>query len=345
MISYEEAINEAIIQEMERDPSVFVYGIGVPDHKKIFGTTKDIVEKFGNQRCFDTPLSEDALTGFALGAAIGGLRPIYIHIRIDFMILCMNQIANVISSCRYLSNGRLKVPIVIRAIIGRGWGQGCQHSKSIHSVFAHFPGIKVVMPTTAYDAKGLLISSIRDDNPIVFIEHRWLYYQKGDVPVTPYTVPIGHPLLLQTGEDLTIVAVSWLNVEAKKAADILKRKANINVEIIDLRSISPIDIDIIEQSVNKTGRCIIADNDWTFCGVGSEIASQIYERCLSKLKCPIERVGFSNSPCPTARHLEDAFYPNAYTIIKSAEKIMKINPIDMDGESMYSFENKFKGPF
>jgi len=249
------------------------------------------------------------------------------------------------SSCRYLSNGKLKVPIVIRGIIGRGWGQGCQHSKSNHSVFSHFPGIKVVMPTTAYDAKGLLISAIRDDNPVMFLEHRWLYYQEEDVPINSYTVPIGYPLLLQKGEDVTIVAVSWLNVEAKKAADILNRKAGIHIEIIDLRSISPINIDIIEHSVNKTGRCLIADNDWVFCGVGSEIAAQIYERCLSKLKCPIERVGFSPSPCPTARHLENAFYPDAYTIIKAIERMMKINPIDMRGESMYSAENKFKGPF
>jgi len=345
IISYEEAINEAIIQEMERDSSVFIYGIGVPDHKKIFGTTKNIVEKFGENRCFDTPLSEDALTGFALGSAIGGLRPIYVHIRIDFMLLCMNQIANVISSCRYLSNGKLKIPLVIRGIIGRGWGQGCQHSKAAHSIFAHFPGIKVVMPTTAYDAKGLLISAIRDDNPVIFLEHRWLYYQRGEVPIESYEVPIGEPLLLQEGTDITIIAVSWMNVEAKKASEILKRKAGVNIEIIDLRSISPINMDIIIQSVRKTRRCIIVDNDWTFCGIGSEVASEIYERCFSNLLCPIKRIGFSSCPCPTARHLENAFYPNSSTIIKAIEDMLKIDFVDMSGESFYSFENKFKGPF
>ena len=205
-ISYCEALNEAMYQEMERDPSVFVYGIGVPDHKKIFGSTAGLVEKFGIERCFDTPLSEDAMTGFGLGAAINGMRPIHVHIRVDFLLLAMNQLANMVSAYRYTSGGTLKVPLVIRAIIGRGWGQGSQHSKSMYSVFAHIPGLKVVLPTTPADSKGLLISSIRDNDPVIVIEHRWLYWQKGDVPAEPFTIPIGEANVIREGKDITIVA-------------------------------------------------------------------------------------------------------------------------------------------
>ena len=181
MISYGDAIKEAISQEMERDPRVFVYGIGVPD-QGIFGTTVGLAEKFGQLRCFDTPVAEDSMVGFGLGAAINGFRPIHIHIRVDFLILAMNQLINMVSCYHYLSGGTLKVPMVIRAIVGRGWGQGAQHSKTLHSLFAHIPGLKVVLPTTPHDAKGLLIVAIRDDNPVIMIEHRWLYWQMGHVP-------------------------------------------------------------------------------------------------------------------------------------------------------------------
>ena len=197
-ISYCEALNEAMVQEMERDSSVFVYGIGVPDHKKVFGSTVGLVERFGPDRCFDTPLCEDSMTGFGLGAAVNGLRPIHIHIRVDFLLLAMNQLANIVSSYRYASGGKLKVPLVIRAIIGRGWGQGFQHSKSMYSIFANIPGLKVVLPVTPRDAKGLLISAIRDDNPVIFVEHRWLYWQEDNVPEEPFTMPLGEGRFTQT---------------------------------------------------------------------------------------------------------------------------------------------------
>ena len=220
-ISFCEALNEAMHQEMERDPSVFVYGIGVPDHKSIFGSVDGILDRFGPERCIDTPLCEEAMTGFGLGAAIGGLRPIHTHIRVDFLILAMNQLVNMISNYIYSTVGRQSVPLVIRAVIGRGWGQGYQHSKSLHSWFAHVPGLKVVLPTTPRDAKGLLTSAIRDNNPVVFIEHRWLYWATEDVPEEPFTIPIGEGQILREGDDLTIVATSWMNIEALKAADIL----------------------------------------------------------------------------------------------------------------------------
>jgi pyruvate/2-oxoglutarate/acetoin dehydrogenase E1 component len=344
MLSYCDALNEALTQEMERDPSVFIYGLGVSDHKRIFGSTKGLLEKFGMGRCFDTPLSEDAMTGFGLGAAINGLRPIHVHIRMDFLLLAMNQIANMLSSQSYISEGLLKAPMVIRAIIGRGWGQGHQHSKSMYSVFAHIPGLKVVLPTTPYDAKGMLIAAIRDNGPVLFIEHRWLYWQAGEVPEESYVIPIGSPVKRIEGKDVTIVAVSWMNVEAKKAAEILGRRG-IKVELIDPRTISPLNEDEIVESVLKTGRCIIADNDWLNFGASAEIATRVYDKCYSKLKCPIERIGFTFAPCPTVRHLENEFYSNAVSIIRTVEKMLGLSPTDLSKEDFYSHERKFKGPF
>ncbi len=343
-ITYCEALREAMIQEMERDGKVFVYGIGVPDHKAIFGSTAGLVKRFGKTRCFDTPLSEDAMTGFGLGAALNGMRPIHIHIRIDFMLLAFNQIANMLSCSNYSSCGKLKVPMVIRGIIGRGWGQGFQHSKSMYSVFAHIPGIKVVIPTMAYDAKGLLISAIRDDNPVIFIEHRWLYWQKGGVPKSSYALPFGKANILRKGRDITIVATSWMNVEAVFAAELLM-KEGVNVEIIDPRTIVPLDEESIVASVEKTGRCIIVDNDWLFCGFSAEVAARVSSRCFGKLKSPVRRIGFAHTPCPTARHLENEFFPNAKNIIREVEDMLKLKPMSFDGIEFYSHEKKFKGPF
>lgn len=343
-ISYCQALTEATEQEMERDPNVFVYGIGVPDHKKIFGSTKGLAEKFGKERCFDTPLCEDSMLGFGAGAAINGLRPINIHIRVDFLLLTMNQLVNMASSFHYGSGGKLKVPLVIRAVIGRGWGQGFQHSKSMQSVFAHIPGLKVVMPTTPRDAKGLLISAIRDDNPVIFLEHRWLYWQEGEVPKEEFTIPFGQSNLIRKGKDMTIIATSWMNVEALKAAEILKKRG-VSIEIIDPRTISPFNEEMAVASVKKTGLCIIADNDWLNCGFSAEIAARIYEKCLNNLKQPIKRIGFAQTPCPTARHLENEFYPNAVNIIKTVEKMLKLSPTDLSKEEFYSHTNRFKGPF
>jgi len=343
-ISYCQALNEAMVQEMERDPAVFVYGIGVPDHKRVFGTTNSLVERFGTERCFDTPLSEDAMTGFGLGAAINGARPIHIHIRVDFLLLAINQLANMVSSCRYMSDWKLKAPLVIRAIIGRGWGQGCQHSKSMFSTFAHIPGLKVVLPTTATDAKGLLISAIRDDGPVIFIEHRWLYWQEQEVPEEAFTIPIGEANILRKGKDLTIVATSWMNVEAMKAADILSR-GGIDVEIVDPRTIAPFNDETVVESVKKTGHCLIVDNDWLHCGFSAEVAAVVSEKCFGRLKSPVCRIGLAPTPCPTARHLEDEFYPNAKNIVRAIEKKLGLSETDLSAESFYSHTNRFKGPF
>ena len=344
MISYCEALNEAILQEMARDPSVFIYGIGVPDHKRIFGSTANILEKFGPQRCMDTPIAEDAMTGLALGAAINGLRPIHVHIRVDFLLLAMNQIANLISSFRYGCGGEKGVPLVIRAIVGRGWGQGFQHSKSMHGTFAGIPGLKVICPTTPADAKGLLTAAIRDDDPVLVFEHRWLYWQTGQVPEEPYTIPFGKGRVVRTGRDLTLVATSWMNVEALQAAEILSRHG-LEIEIVDPRSITPLDEEIIVDSVNKTGMCLVADNDWTYCGFSAEVAALVSEKCFDRLKQPVSRIGFAHTPCPTVRRLENEFYPNAEKLVRRVENLFNLNPIDLSGEIFYSHENRFKGPF
>ena len=340
LITFCDAINEALHQEMERDASIFVYGI----ETKMFGSLKGLEEKFGKDRFFLTPLSEEAMTGFGLGAAINGLRPVHIHIRVDFFLLAMNQLINMIANAQYASAGQLKVPMLIRAVIGRGWGQGFQHSKSLHSVFAHIPGLKVIMPTTPYDAKGMITSALRENNPVVAIEHRWLYWQEGHVPEESYVVPIGKGNVLRRGKDVTIVATSWMNVEASQAASILEKRG-ISVEIVDPRTIRPLDEKIIIDSVNKTGRCIVADIDWLFCGFSAEVAALVSEKCFGKLKQPIVRIGFADTPIPTTRPLENEFYPNAGTIVKAVEKMLKLKPVDLGKEEFYSHTKKFKGPF
>ena len=341
-ISYRDAIREALDEEMSSDKRIILYGIDVADFKGIFGSTVGLKDKF-KDRVFSTPLCEDTLVGFGLGAAISGLRPVNVQMRVDFLLLAMNQLANMVSSFHYGSGGKLKVPFVIRAIIGKGWGQAYQHSKSMQSCFAHLPGLKVVMPTTPQDAKGLLISAIRDENPVLVIEHRMLYDVVDDVSDTK-AVPIGSANVLRVGRDVTIIATSYMNVEALQAAEILK-KQGISAEVVDARSIYPLDEKTIFKSVSKTKHVIIADCDWVYCGFGSELAAQIGEKCFGILKSPIERLGFAPVPAPCTRPLENLFYPNAKTIVRSVEKKFKLPTIKIEDSELFTYENKFRGPF
>ncbi len=342
-ISFRNAINLALANAMEADPNVFVFGLDAPDHKRLYGSTAGLVERFGPRRCFGTPLSEDAMTGVALGAAISGLRPVHVHIRVDFLLLAMNQLINMVSNARYMSGGRLRIPLVIRAVIGRGWGQAAQHSKSLHSLFAHVPGLKVVVPASPQDAYSLLRAAIRDDNPVIFLEHRWLYDVEGEVD-DELDVPIGPPSIRRRGADLTVVCTSWMNVEAMKAAQVLAKRG-IELEVIDVRTVAPLEDDVVMESVNTTRRAMIADYDWTFCGLSAELASRISSRCFGRLLHPVERLGFAPVPCPTTRPLENLFYPSAVDIIRTAERMLGLPEADMNGESFYSDEQKFKGPF
>lgn len=342
-MTYREAINHALISEMERDERVFVYGIGVDDHLRVFGTTNNIVEKYGNKRCVGTPISEDAMTGMGMGAALNGLRPVHVHIRVDFLMLAMNQLSNMLSTHHYGTGGEFNVPMVIRAVVGRGWGQSYQHSKSMQSCFAHIPGLKVVMPTTPQDVHGMMLSAIRDNNPVLILEHRWLYDAVGEVDCD-MAIPLNEPDLIRKGNDITIIATSWMNVEALQAADILKRR-NINVEIIDARAISDFDETIMVESVKKTRRCIVVDNDWIHCGFGAEIAARLSEKCFGFLAAPIKRLGWEETPCPCARNLENLFYTGAEKIVRAVEKELGLDNMNLDGEDFYSHERKFKGPF
>ena len=343
-LSYCDALREAQAQEMDRDPAVFVYGIGCPTRDKVFGSLAGLVERFGPDRCMDTPISEEAMTGFGFGAALGGLRPIHVHIRVDFLILAMNQLVNMISTYAYSTLGRGRVPLTIRGVVGRGWGQGYQHSKSLHSLFAHIPGLKVVAPTRARDAKGLLTAAIRDDNPVIVIEHRWLYWAEDDVPEEPYETPIGPGAVLRAGSDLTVVATSWMGVEALRAAEILQR-VGVNIEVVDPRTLAPFDDTVAVASVRKTRHCLVADNDWIACGFGAEVAARVAEKCFSVLRSPVRRLGWAPTPCPTVRCLEDEFYPNAATIVRAVERALELPPTDLSGEDFYSHERHFRGPF
>jgi pyruvate/2-oxoglutarate/acetoin dehydrogenase E1 component len=343
-MTYREALNSALVHEMERDDRVFVFGLDVDDHKEIYGSTRGLVERFGPNRCFGTPLSEDAMTGMALGAAMNGLRPIHVHIRVDFLMLAMNQLANMVSIMPYLSAGEISVPLVIRAVVGRGWGQGAQHSKSMHAAFGHIPGLKVVAPATPNEARGLLISAVRDENPVVFLEHRWLYDIEGPVEDLPDGIPIGPPGLLRSGDDVTIVATSWMNVEALSAAEILEKRG-IGVEILNARSIAPLDDRPILESCGRTGHCVVADNDWVHCGFGAELSARIMEGCFGRLRSPVTRIGWAQVPCPTTRILEEQFYPNARQIVRVVEQKLGLEPADLDEFDFYTYENRFKGPF
>ena len=330
-------------REMEADPDVFALGVDIPDHKRTFGSGNGMVEKFGSRRYFGSPLSEAGVTGIVVGAALSGLRPIHVHARADFMLLAMNQILNVASIKSFLSNGKLKVPLVIRAMIGRSWGQGPQHSKSMHSMFAHFPGIKVVLPSDPQDAYGLLRAAIRDDDPVIFFEHRWLFDVSGPVDENLST-PLGMCKVVQEGTDLTIVACSWMTIEAVQAARILSENG-ISAEVIDIRTVAPLDMETIAKSVKKTGTVIIADYDWTNCGTSAEISAKIVESCFTSLKAPPYRIGFAPVPCPTTRPLENLFYPSAEHIVKGAEQLLGLSEIDMSREVFNEYQNRYKGPF
>lgn len=322
-ITYNEAIREATKQAMEEDDRVFVYGEGVDFAKGVFGIALDLAKVFGDEKVADMPMSENAMAGVGVGAAIAGMRPIMVHQRIDFMLLSIDQLANHAAKARYMWGGNVSVPFVTRAIVGRGWGQGAQHSQSFHSVFAHFPGLKVVLPTTPYDVKGLLIESIRDDNPIIFVEHKFLFNTEGEVPEEMYSIPLGKGRVVREGNDITIVAYSQMVLEAEKAAEELSKKG-IDAEIIDPRTSYPLDIKTIADSVKKTGRLIIADIDWLYSGVTAEISAQIAENYFDSLEAPIKRIGLPHTTHPCSYSLEDEFYPNKDNIINSVKEIVKL---------------------
>jgi 2-oxoisovalerate dehydrogenase E1 component len=343
LIRYVDAIAEACIQEMERDEKVFVFGLDVDDHKKIQGSTSGI-EKFGSERLFGTPLSEDAMTGVAIGSAMYGLRPVHVHIRMDFMTLAANQLINMAAKSHYMYNGTVSVPLVVRAMIGRSWGQGAQHSQALHSLFAHIPGLRVVAPSNAHDAKGCMIASIRDNNPVIFMEHRLLCNTKSYVPTQSFEMEIGKGRVVKAGKDITIVGISHMAVEATRAAHHLQT-IGIKAEVIDPIWINPLDINLIKKSVAKTKRLLVVDNGWVEFGTSAEIIARICEE-FQGTKIQIARMGFAQTTCPTTKSLEELFYPNSKTIAKKVCEMFTAKKIDWKKIEVKNQElEEFKGPF
>lgn len=322
MPKFHEALLQAADQLLAADERVYLMGLGVPDPKGIFGTTVGLQDKYGPDRVMDMPTSENAMTGIAIGSALVGMRPIMTHQRVDFFLLALDQLINNATKWHYMFGGQMQVPLVIRLIIGRGWGQGPQHSQTLHSFFAHVPGLKVVAPATPYDAKGLLISAVEDNNPVIFLEHRWLHGIHGEVPSEMYQVPIGKARLMQEGSDLTIIASSHMSLEALKAAQWLEEDG-ISVEVIDLRTLKPLDTETLITSVRKTGRVIIADADWKTCGLAAEISTLLTEAVFDRLKAPPVRITYPDRLSPTSWVLANHFYPTAKDIAIAALDLMQ----------------------
>jgi pyruvate/2-oxoglutarate/acetoin dehydrogenase E1 component len=330
-LKFFQAINEATDLCLGEYPSVYIMGLGVPDPKGIFGSTLGLQQKHGSQRVMDMPCSENAMTGIAIGSALVGMRPIMTHQRIDFVLLAMEQIVNQAAKWHYMFGGQVCVPLVIRMIIGRGWGQGAQHSQSLESWFAHIPGLKVIMPTTPFDAKGLLISSVEDNNPVIFVEHRWLYNITGEVPEGIYRVPIGQARIALSGADITIATASYMTLESIRAADYLAR-SGVSVEVVDIRTLRPLDDDLILASVKKTGHLIIVDSSNVTGGIGAEVAARVAEKAFTDLKSPIKRIGLPDCPGPTSPGLTQFYYPRATHIIRAVKDVLKLKGTKTDDE-------------
>jgi len=348
-ITFSKAINEAISESMKYNDNVICYGLGVTDPKGVFGTTSGLEEVFGPQRVFDMPTSENAMTGIAVGAALNGLIPLMTHQRLDFFLLAMDQLINSASKWHYMFGNQKSVPITIRLILGRGWGQGPTHSQNLQAWFAHMPGLKVVMPTTPEDAKGLLTASILDPNPVVFLEHRWLHNAKGNVPEGFYTKPLGKSKKVKAGKDVTIVTMSYMTIEAMHAADYLEDKG-ISCDVIDLLTIKPMDWESIYTSVKFTGRILVLDTGFTTGSVAGEIIARVSMKCFNALKHKPSRLAMPDIPEPTSPALTKGFYVRASDIAIEVLKMFNIDfsnvkndlpepiPHDIPGEW-------FKGPF
>ena len=320
-LTYSLAINEALHQMMAADPTVILIGQGVKSPWYVGNTAQGLLERFGDKRVIDTPVSENVVTGAAVGAAIAGLKPVMVHPRMDFMFFAMDPIINQAANRHYMNGGKSSVPVVFWGIINRGGEQAAQHSQAIHGLFANIPGLKVVMPATAYDAKGLMIAAIQDPNPVVFVDERWLYRVEDTVPEEIYTVEIGKGIVRKEGKDVTLIAVSFMVHEAMKAGENLALEG-LDVEVIDLRTVKPLDREMILNSVRKTGRVVVTDVGWKSFGVSAEIAALVAEEALGYLKKPIVRVALPDCPAPASSVLEKVYYPTVESIIEAVQKVM-----------------------
>lgn len=348
-ITYANAINEAMVIAMQQSKNVITFGLGVPDPKGVFGTTIGLQEKFGKERVFDMPTSENAMTGVGIGVSLNGIRPVMVHQRVDFFLLALDQLFNNAAKWRFMFGGQTSVPITIRLVVGHGWGQGPTHSQNLHSIFSHIPGLKVVMPTSAYDAKGMLLSSIYDDDPVIFLEHRWLHNLESNVPDGDYRVPLGKAKVVKKGDDVTIVSLSYMSVEALHAVEEL-RKLGINCDLIDLRSTSPLDWRTIKKSLLKTGRLLVVDSASESFSVASEVIAKSSIECHKNMKSAPIRLAIKDAPAPTSFGLTKKYYISSSEIfdavlvilnkpkINSQKLFKKAYPHDVPGDW-------FKGPF
>ncbi|MCB2145815.1 MAG: alpha-ketoacid dehydrogenase subunit beta [Deltaproteobacteria bacterium] len=320
MKTYLQALNDALRQEMERDPDVFILGEDVGQFGGCFGVTQGLFKQFGEARVKDTPITESAIIGAATGAAATGLRPVCEIMFVDFIGVCMDQLFNQAAKMRYMFGGKAKIPMVLRAPQGAGIGAAAQHSQSLEAWFLHMPGVKVAMPSTPEDAKGLLITAIRDDNPVIFLEHKMLYGIEGEVPDEAIAMPFGQAAIRREGRDVTIVATSKMAHTALEAAETLAADG-ISAEVIDPRTISPLDTQAIVDSVKKTHSLIVAHEAVKTGGVGAEIAAQVAEAAFDYLDAPIIRIGAPFTPVPFSVPLEQAFIPSAADIVKAARRL------------------------
>lgn len=313
------AINNAIKLEMERDPNIYLAGEDVS--VGVFGVTKGLIEQFGEKRVRDTPITESAIIGSAVGAAVCGLRPVVELMFIDFVGVCMDQLFNQAAKMKYMFGGKAKLPIVVRTMYGAGGGGAAQHSQSLEAWFMHVPGLKVVLPSTPYDAKGLLISSIRDDNPVIFMEHKAIYFIDGEVPEEAYTIPLGQADIKREGQDVTVVATGRMVHLSLDVAEKLSSEG-ISIEVVDPRTLSPLDEETILESVKKTSRLVIVHEEVKFAGSGAEIAAIVAEKAFDYLDAPIIRVGAPFTPVPFSPVLEKEFIPNEDKIIQAIKTVM-----------------------
>lgn len=350
VIPFTQAINEALDQMMEVDPSVFLIGEGVPDPLGIFGTCKGLQEKHGKDRVYDMPVSENGMTGVGIGAAIVGMRPVMSHMRVDFTIYAFDQIINNAAKWYSMFGGQRPCPMVIRMIIGQGWGQGNQHSQNLQPLYAHIPGLKVVVPSSAYEAKGLLISSIKDNNPVMFIEHRWLHNTTSYVPEKMYEIPLSKASVVQEGSDMTIVTWGYWLWETLKAVEYAKENG-ISVEVIDVKTLSPLDFETIKKSVKKTNNLIVVDGAWRHGSMAAEVVTRVCEDEELALKNHPIRVTLPHFPTPSTPAHSKYYYPKALNIFEAIEKQA---PKVLDRTGIEGYESKrlhdvpdknFTGPF
>lgn len=322
-ITYRDALREAIREEMQRDERVFIMGEDIAGYGGTYAVSKGLFEEFGEKRVRDTPLAEEVITGAAIGAALGGLRPILELMTINFSLLASDQIINNAAKFRYMFGGQPQIPLVIRMPGGGGAQRGAQHSQMLESLYAHIPGLKVVMPATPYDAKGMLKSAVRDLNPVLFIEHELLYNVKGEVPGegVDYTVPLNRAEVRREGQHVTIITLSRMVHVTLQAAEDLS-KEGIQAEVIDLRSVRPIDIDLVLDSVKKTNRVVIAEEGWKYFGTGQGIAALIYEYAFDYMDAPIQHVTSADVPMPYSKVLERAALPDNSDIVKAVKSIV-----------------------